>query len=103
MLYGLKDNELKQILDIIAKNGNVDSAVLYGSRAKGTFKPFSDVDLTLNGSNLSKKDLNSLSLAFSESRLPYSFDLSIFSSLKNEALIDHIHRCGVEIYRKRFS
>lgn len=100
MSFGLKDSEIKQILDIIAKNGNVESAVLYGSRAKGTFKPFSDVDLTLNGSALSRKDLNTLSHDLYESQLPYNFDLSIFSTLKNNALIDHIRRCGIEIYRK---
>lgn len=100
MSFGLKDSEIKQILDIIAKNGNVESAVLYGSRAKGTFKPFSDIDLTLNGPALSRKDLNTLSHDLYESQLPYNFDLSIFSTLKNDALIDHIRRCGIEIYRR---
>ncbi len=32
--------------------------------------------------------------------LPYEFDISLFSALKNENLIDHINRVGVVIFQR---
>lgn len=98
MPYGLTDMEWNKLLGIFASNERIKQAILYGSRAKGTYKPFSDVDITLVGDDLSRRDLNRLLLAVDDLLLPYRFDLSIFHSLKNEALVEHIRRRGVIIY-----
>lgn len=98
MPYGLTDTEWRKLLGVFAGNRRIRQAILYGSRAKGTYKPFSDVDITLVGDDLSRRDLNRLLLAVDDLLLPYRFDLSIFHSLKNEALVEHIRRRGVIIY-----
>lgn len=100
MPYGLTDNELRQLYDIFANHPHVGQAILYGSRAKGTYKPFSDVDITLVGHELTREDLNSILLAIDDLLLPYQVDLSILHKLKNEALIDHIRRRGIVIYQR---
>ena len=46
MAYGLTDTEMGKLLQVFAANERIDEVVLYGSRAKGTYKPFSDVDIT---------------------------------------------------------
>ena len=60
MLYGLTDNELQYIVSLLSENTKITKAVLYGSRAKGNFKPFSDVDIALFGEELSQKDVKEL-------------------------------------------
>ena len=70
-----------------------------GSRAKGTYRPGSDIDLTLKGAGLNLKILNRISNELDELLLPYSFDVSIYSQIENRDLIDHIQRVGVVIYR----
>ena len=55
--YGIDNNELRKIKSAIAYVEGVDKAILYGSRAKGCHKPFSDVDISLVGKDLSIKDL----------------------------------------------
>jgi len=100
MEYGLKDTELQEIRRLLASSGNVDSAILFGSRAKGCHKPFSDVDITLIGESLTRTDLIRLADAFEGSLLPYVFDLSIFSLLTDEAVKDHIRRVGIVIYER---
>lgn len=100
MLYGIENNELEKIISVIAKNDRVEKAVLYGSRAKGTFRTFSDVDITLIGNGLQRYDLNSIILAMDDLLLPYEFDISLFSTLKNGDLIDHINRVGVVIFQR---
>ena len=100
MPYGLTDSELKQLFDIFADHPHVGQAILYGSRAKGNYKPFSDVDITLVGHELTREDLNDILLAIDDLLLPYQVDLSLFHKLKNEALIDHIRRRGIVIYQR---
>ena len=100
MPYGLKDIELEKLSKVFATNERLERVVLYGSRAKGNYKPFSDVDITLMGEKLTHSDLNRISLAVDDLLLPYQFDISIFHTLKNEALIDHIHRIGITIYER---
>ena len=77
-----------------------DVAVLYGSRAKGNYNPFSDVDITLMG-DITHNRLNRLSMDIDDLLLPYQFDISIFHTLANPDLIDHIQRVGITIYRKK--
>ena len=101
MPYGLKDIELEKLSKVFAANERIERVVLYGSRAKGNYKPFSDVDITLEGAELTHTDLNRISLVIDDLLLPYQFDISIFHTLKNEALIDHIRRMGITIYEKK--
>ena len=101
MPYGLKDIELAKLNEVFAANERIERVILYGSRAKGNYKPFSDVDITLEGAELTHNDLSRFSLAIDDLLLPYQFDISIFHTLKNEALIDHIRRMGITIYEKK--
>ena len=100
MPYGLKDIELEKLSKVFVANKRIERVVLYGSRAKGNYKPFSDVDITLEGAELTHNDLSRLSLVIDDLLLPYQFDISIFHTLKNEALIDHIRRMGITIYER---
>lgn len=100
MPYGLKDIEIERICHLFANNERIESAVLYGSRAKGNYKPFSDVDITLKGDELTRHDLNFLKLSIDDLLLPYQFDISLFKSLKNPDLIEHINRAGITIYNR---
>lgn len=101
MPHGLKDSEIQKLQDLFATNEHVEQVILYGSRAKGTHKPFSDVDITLVGENLTDADLKKLSLAIDDLLLPYIFDISLFSTLKNDDLIDHVRQNGITLYQKK--
>lgn len=100
MAYGLTDTEYSKLLGVLQRNAHVERAILYGSRAKGNYKPFSDIDLTLVGSQLSHADRNKIAMEIDDLLLPYQTDLSLFHTLKNPALIDHIKRRGVTIFDK---
>ena len=100
MPYGLKDIELAKLNEVFAASERIERVVLYGSRAKGNYKPFSDVDITLEGAELTHTDLNRISLAIDDLLLPYQFDISIFHTLKNEALINDLgQRSSVKALR----
>jgi len=49
MNYGLRGDEIEKIITVFKKYTKVDKVILYGSRAMGTYKPGSDIDLTVIG------------------------------------------------------
>jgi len=49
MKYGLTSSVIERICNVLARYPQVEKAILYGSRAKGNYKPGSDIDLTLLG------------------------------------------------------
>jgi len=98
--YGLKVETVKQINTIFAKYKDIDEAVLYGSRAKGNYKPGSDIDLALKGDKINLKLLNKISLDLDDLLLPYLLDLAIFHHISNLDLIEHIDRVGKVFYKK---
>lgn len=98
--YGLKNEVIKRIKEVVSHYPQVDEVVLYGSRAMGNFKKGSDIDLTFKGKELTLTILNKIDIELDDLLLPYTFDLSIFHHIDNPDLIDHIKRVGKVIYAK---
>jgi predicted nucleotidyltransferase len=98
--YGLTDKTIGQIQAVFSRYPEVDRATLYGSRAKGNFKPGSDIDLTLHGSALSLTTLHKIESDLDDLLLPYKIDLSRFEKITDPDVIDHIRRVGVIFYER---
>ena len=101
MNHGLSAATVAQINGVLARHPEVERAILYGSRAMGNFKPGSDIDLTLLGSELDRRLRGQIDEELDDLLLPYEFDLSLFSDLTHPELIDHIHRVGVTFYERK--
>ena len=100
MSYGLKKEIIGKIVEIFSKYDEIDEAILYGSRAKGNFKPGSDIDLSLKGDQLNLHIVNKINLDIDDLLLPYAFDLSIYNHITNSDLLAHIERVGKIFYKK---
>ena len=98
--FGLTPLTVEKICGVFAHHPQVEKAALYGSRAKGNYKNGSDIDLTLIGNGLTRRDLLSIVGELDDLLLPYTIDLSLFSDLSHADLIDHIKRVGVVFYEK---
>ena len=96
----MREAVIEKIRGVFAQFPPLEKAVLYGSRAKGNFKPGSDIDMTLLGAALTPDALASLSIALDDLLLPYTMDLSLFDSLDNAELRDHIARVGLVVYQR---
>lgn len=101
MNHGLSESAVERIQGVLAHFPEVEKAVLYGSRAKGTHRPGSDIDLTLYGNGLGQTLLARIDEELDDLLLPYRMDLSLFASLTHPALLDHIRRVGQEFYRRQ--
>ncbi|MBI3959857.1 MAG: nucleotidyltransferase domain-containing protein [Chloroflexi bacterium] len=101
MKYGLQDATIQKICAVFARFPQVETAVLYGSRAKGNYKNGSDIDLTLRGDGaLTLNVLYRISDELDDLLLPYTIDLSIFANISDPDLLDHIRRVGVTFYAR---
>jgi predicted nucleotidyltransferase len=100
MSHGLTDGTVAQIHEVLARFPEVEKALLYGSRAKGNYRPGSDIDLTLTGAGVTQKILAQIQGELEDGPLPYRFDLSILSQLTQADILEHIQRVGVVFYEK---
>ena len=97
---GLKDRHRRAIIDILAAHPGVERAVLFGSRAMGTFTAASDVDIALFGDSLTLDDQARLARKIDELTIPQRVDLLRYHTIKNKKLREHIRKHGVEWFRR---
>lgn len=98
--FGLKESTVASIRQCLMRHQKVEEAIIYGSRAKGNYRPSSDIDLTLRGERLTFSDMANIENEIDDLMLPYKFDTSIYHHISNPDLIDHITRVGQSFYKK---
>lgn len=96
---GLTREELLRIEQVFAHYRQIHKAILYGSRATGNFKPFSDIDISLKGTEIHGSMQTQIECDFDDLMLPYKFDVSVYDKISNPHLIAHIDSVGEIIYK----
>jgi len=100
MTDGLTEKDRSGIRAVLKANPKVRRAVLFGSRAMGTFRGASDVDLALEGEDINLKDLIVIKAQIEKSSLPIEVDLVVRAQIDNPELEKHIRTYGREWFRK---
>ena len=70
--FGLLSTTLEKLNSVFAQYAAIDSVLIYGSRAKGNYRAGSDIDLTIEGSEISFAEF----MQIDDLMLPYTVDLS---------------------------
>ena len=97
MKYGLTLQQLDLIFTSIKKFPEIKKVILFGSRAMGNYKPGSDIDLMIMGSQLTPLTITRLSGCLNEeASLPFSFD--IVGEPLSADLKAHIEEHGVVFF-----
>lgn len=99
--HGLSTATLEQIFQILSRFPKVESAILFGSRAKGVHRRGSDIDLALVGSDLDLRELGRIADAFYESSLPYEFSLIQYNADTDPSVAAHVKRVGKVLYARQ--
>jgi predicted nucleotidyltransferase len=95
---GLTETDISLIAAAIAQFPEIEDALIFGSRAKGSYKKASDVDLAVKGRAVSNETIKRLNFVLNEELpLPYFFDVVHYESLENQLLVEHIDRVGKSI------
>lgn len=94
---GIRQDLWTKIYDTINDFENIQDIIIYGSRAKGNFRKFSDIDLTLVGEGLVHTDLFTILDRLEDLNLPFEIDLSLLSEIDNPQLVAEIQEHGISL------
>lgn len=97
---GLSDDQVEQIRNTIASCPRVLQAWIFGSRVLGTHRKGSDIDIALDGEDLTLEDVMRLHARIDDLNLPYFVDLVHIQRIGNPDLLDHISRVGKTIFQR---
>jgi predicted nucleotidyltransferase len=100
MPFGLNEPDHAAICRVLANHPQVDKVLIYGSRALGTHRPGSDIDLVFLGNGLNVPELSRIEADLDDLLLPYTFDIALLQSIENADLRSHIQRVGKIFYNR---
>jgi predicted nucleotidyltransferase len=99
--FGLKVRDLDYLISTISDYKEVESAMIFGSRAKQTYKKGSDIDVALTGVNLTPGVVKEISVKLNEYLpIPFFVDVIDYTHLKKNTLKKHIDLFGKTIFEK---
>lgn len=98
--FGLDTKTITAITCILHKYTTITKVIIFGSRATGTYKRASDIDLAIwvaAPSNV-RTVISKLYQDLEESTIPYTFDILDYNSITNAKLRDEIDKFGQLFY-----
>jgi predicted nucleotidyltransferase len=101
MKYGFSEKQSKDIIELISKYEEIEEAILFGSRAMGTQKKASDIDITIKGKNADYTISVKLKSDLEDTSLPYFFDIISYNTINSDELKEHIEQYGKIIYQRK--
>ncbi|MCC7264797.1 MAG: nucleotidyltransferase domain-containing protein [Candidatus Latescibacteria bacterium] len=99
METGLAPAEVELMREVFRRVPAIREVVLYGSRAKGTHRPESDIDLALVGVE-DELEAEAVAEELDGLPLPYRFDVKARSAIRYPPLEEHIARVGITLYQR---
>lgn len=99
--FGLKESTIAKINGVFSAVPEVDQVIIYGSRAMGTCRNGSDIDLTIKGKAVTHSQVLRIENQLDDLLLPYTIDLSLLHQISNKDLLEHIKRVGIVFYERK--
>jgi uncharacterized protein len=93
----LKPDELALLRRVFHRHPEIKTVKLFGSRAKGTSAPSSDIDLALWG-EVDALRAESIAAELDELPTAYKYDVKPFHLITLRPLREHIERVGITVY-----
>ena len=94
--FGLPDYVFDEIIAVLRRYPSIKSAKIFGSRAKGNYKRYSDIDIAI----FSDEDwllLGKVKGALEDLYVIYKFDVVQYDKALNSDMKAHIDKVGIEI------
>lgn len=95
--FGLDDRTRHLIISVLERHPELSEARVFGSRAMGSYRPESDIDVALYG-EVDEQTAARIAGELEELPLPYSFDVRAYPCLRHQPLREHIDRVGRAIF-----
>ena len=81
--FGLPQRTIDELIAYFKSKPFIEKVCIFGSRAKGTYKEYSDIDIAvdLNNKKLDTDILGRILIEFQDSTLPYEVDVIDINSI----------------------
>lgn len=97
-MFGLDSKTIESVHQVFKVYPAITEARIFGSRALGTHRPNSDIDIALWGSSLNWDVLGKVRSDLDELATPYKFDVVGYNLIEHQELREHIDRVGKLLY-----
>jgi predicted nucleotidyltransferase len=98
--FGLDDTILNTLVAVIRDFDKVEKAVIYGSRANGAYKSYSDIDIAIYASQMNAIEFSRLWNALDDTPILYKLDVVHMEALQHASLKEKIEREGRTFYER---
>ncbi len=96
--FGLTKTELSKIINVLKQYvKEIETAIIFGSRARGDFKKVSDIDIAIAFRN-DGKQLNRIRRALQLENIIYTIDIIDYNKINNMALKNTIDHEGILLF-----
>lgn len=95
--FGLPERTVNELLEFFKKKAEIQKVIIYGSRAKGTYKNGSDIDFAIWSD---KENVLEIASELDDLPTPYMFDVTNYKTLSHENLKKSIDRDGIVFYKR---
>ncbi len=100
--FGISDKSYDLMIKALSSYDQLEEVLIFGSRAKGSYKHGSDIDLAVKGEGSSPQLALDIKSRLNEALpIPYHVDVVDYYSLKQPELKEHIDRVGKVIYMRK--
>jgi uncharacterized protein len=98
-LFGLKKRVILELYSIFEKIDTLDKVIIFGSRARGDFKPRSDIDLAIESENarLTGKILGEIE----EADIFLHVDVVNINFVESQKFIENVREQGVSFWERK--
>jgi len=96
-IKGISQEHSDKIVNLFLPLNFGTTLILFGSRAKGTQREGSDIDLAIKGTGYTQKNRDEFMMKYDDLYLPWKLDLVIYDTLESSDLKSHIDRVGIRL------
>lgn len=97
--FGLPERTIKDLYNYFFKKNDIEKVIIFGSRAKGTYRNGSDIDFAILTKN--NKTFYKIAGELDDLPTPYKFDIINYSKLEDCAIKESIDKYGKIFYIRK--
>lgn len=98
LIFGLAERHYADFVRIFQRYPQIEEVLIFGSRAKGTDRPWSDFDLAVVAPTLTDREFSKLWNEIDDLPLVFKIDLVHWDRLPEDRFKEKIHREGKRFY-----
>lgn len=101
--FGLSEKIIILLTEFFQKQPEIETVIIFGSRATGNFKNSSDIDFAIIGKDINFKFIQHISSEIDELSTPYMYDIVDYNTITNDKLRENIDNFGKIFYQKSYN